>query len=666
MRKLIILLALFFLCGQALPVCAGKDEDAAKTHELEQVTVSAKKQRSRFQGEENEPAYSQYAIPESAKISTEVIDREEIEAINPTDFFDLISRAAGVEVSFQGRKIMNFASIRGGDSLGIVIDGLYVPNSQVSRVLSQFPMDAVESVRIVRDSTSLTLGPIMGLGTYLSAPNQGYVILKTRRGTHPEVGANGEYGTLNTYEGQLYHGNKIGLFDYRLTGTLSGSDGREGWHDARHAKSFLFTGGYDGPGLKVNSMIYYDEAKQEFQRFNELASAASRDQKWSYDPIHALWLALNINKLWSPSQVTSFTFSNGSITDREVLASFSKLAASYNNQGDYADNYHLWHTATFGLNTFKAGIQTVWWHQPSGFASYDGKEREETLVGAYVQDQQGLVGGRLTLDGGIRADEKYIRKGVDKYSPSQNTTALLVNKWTSPVVAAGIGAAYKINAIHTATARIGYSRADTDSFLATVDNKNLDSEERYKFELGVEGKYHPAFNPKLSLFYYNIKNYKSSVGQAGTGNNVVNIYDAFNVDRRGFEFSTTGNLPYGFAYNLNYSHIEYTNPQVDRTNPSDTVAFLLGNIYGPVETNLSLRYVGPYQSNSFAADGKYREVGDFTRLDANVSYNYRIKKLEGRVTAYARNLLNDHYQTVLTFVDVGFQCGVRLEQALSF
>jgi outer membrane cobalamin receptor len=665
MRRILPVIVLFFLFGVVLPVFAEEVGVDVTAHELEPVTVSAKKQRNRSVGEENEPVYSQYAVPQSAKISTEVIDRQEIEAINPTDFYDLISRAAGVDTSFQGRKIMNFASIRGGDGFGIIIDGFYIPSAQASRILAQFPMDAIESVRIVRDSTSLTLGPITGLGSYLSAPNQGFVILKTRRGTKPVVGMIGEYGSYDTYEGQLYHGNRIGLFDYRLTGTLSGTSGREGWHNAQNGKSVLFSGGYDGPSFKVNSLLYYERGMREMQRFNSLASASSRDQKWSYDPLQALWGALNVNKLWNSGQVTSFSYSHGSVTDKEIQASFNTSKVTYNNQGDHADDYHLWHTATFGGNTLKAGAQGTWWHEPSGYASYDGKEREETLFGAYAQDEQRLMEDRLTFDAAIRADEKYINKGVDKYSPTQTTTALIRNKWSSPVVAAGAGAAYKLDDIHTAAVRIGYSYAETDSFLATLNNKSLDPEERYKFELSLEGRYHPSFNPKLTLFYYNIRNYKSSVGQSGTGNNVVNIYDAFNVDRRGLEFSTDGSLPYGFRYNLNYSHIEYTRPDIDSTNPSDTLALLIGHRYGPLQTNLSIMYLSPYLNNRFASDGLYHEVGDFTRLDANVSYDYRWKNLQGRITAYARNLLNDHYQTVLTFENVGFTCGVRLEQALS-
>ncbi len=666
MKSVVATLCLFFLFAHVSSVHADAGNAEVKKHSLEPVTVSAKKEAGRFSGEEAEPVYSQYAVPVSAEISTEVINREEIEAINPKDMYDLISRAAGVASTFQGRKVMNFASVRGGDSLGIIIDGFYLPNTQASRILSQFPMDAIESVRIVKDSTCLTLGPIMGFGTYLSAPNQGFVIIKTRRGTRPEVGMAAEYGSLDTYEGQLSHGNRIGLFNYRLAGTASGTSGREGWYNANRVMSVLFNGGYDGPSLKIHTFLYYADGMKEMQRFNSLASSQSRDQKWSYDPLKPLLMAISINKLWSAGQVTSFSYSHGAITDREVMASYSKSAVTVKNQGDYADDYHLWHLAAFGKNTLKTGIQATWWHEPTGYAAYDGKEREETLIGGYLQDEQRFLGNRMTLDAGVRVDEKYIRTGVDKYSPTQTTTALLHNKWTEPVIAASIGAAYKVGEIYTVAARVGYSHANTDSFLATLANKNLDAEERYKFELNLEGRYHPAFNPKLTLFYYNIKNYKTAVGSSGTGNNVVSIYDAVNVDRRGLEFSTTGSLPYGFDYNFNYSHIEYTNPTVDRANPSDTLSFLIGNTYGPFQTNLSLRYLAPYQNSRFAADGKAHEIGDFTRLDANVSYNYRIKKLEGRVTAYARNLLNDYYQTILTFEDVGFSCGLRLEQTLPF
>ncbi|MDD2335015.1 MAG: Plug domain-containing protein, partial [Geobacteraceae bacterium] len=132
MKSVVVTLCLFFLFGHVSSVHADTGNAEVKKHSLEPVTVSAKKEAGRFSGEEVEPVYSQYAVPESAGISTEVINREEIEAINPKDVYDLISRAAGVASTFQGRKVMNFASVRGGDSFGIIIDGFYIPSTQAS------------------------------------------------------------------------------------------------------------------------------------------------------------------------------------------------------------------------------------------------------------------------------------------------------------------------------------------------------------------------------------------------------------------------------------------------------------------------------------------------------------------------------------------------------
>lgn len=629
---------------------SGKDEQV----EMERIGVTGTREILKV--------YSPSAVATSAELSTEVIGREEIEAIHPRDIYDLLTRAAGATSTFQGRKIMNFATVRGGQGLGIILDGFYIPSSQASRILAQFPMDTIESIRVVRDSTSLTVGPLMAFASPLSAPNQGYVIITTRKGTRPEGGLIVEYGSHDTREFQLNHGNKISAFDYRLAATANGTDGRKDWYNDQKAMSILFTGGYDGPTLKVNTTLYYGNGNRSMQRAESYNNTS--DSKWSYDPLEALWMAASINKLWTPTQVTSLSFSHGMVTDTEVMSTFSKpLVSTVRPQGDYADNYHLWHTATFGSNTLKTGFQSTWWREPNGYASWDGKEREETLVGGYIQDEQRLLGDRLTLDLGVRVDDKYIKKGVDKYSPTQTTTALIEDKWTKPVIGVSLGSAYKIDNVHTASARFGYSYADTDSFLATLNNKSLNPEDRFKYEIGLEGKYHTAFNPKLTLYYYDIKNYKVTVGSSGTGANVVNIYDSAAICQKGLEFSATGNLSYGFDYNLNYSYRESTLTSDNDYAPHQLVTFLLGHTYGPLKTNVSLRYVTPYTStqSQFAVDKKLHQVGEFTRLDANISYAFRIEKLIGRATLFASNLLDDKYETIYGWPDVGATFGLRLE-----
>ena len=383
---------------------------------------------------------------------------------------------------------------------------------------------------------------------------------------------------------------------------------------------------------------------------------------WGYNPMEALWMAIGINKLWNSEQTTSFTYSHGMLTDTEVMGNDpknvyndpSKLTYTYMRQGDYADNYHLWHTSSVGNNRAKIGLQGTHWNEPNGYASWDGKQKEEDLIGGYIQDEQRFWDGKLALDAGVRVDDKYIEHGTD-------ANQLPSKQWTAPVVGNSVGLAYRIDDIHKATARFGYSYADVDPFLATLNNKALGAEERFKYEVGIEGKYHPAFNPKLTLFYYDIKNYKVSAGTTGTGADQETVYDSANVMRRGLEFSAAGSLEYGFSYNLAYSHTDILTSTLNQTIPNDVFSMLLSHRRGPLQTNLSLVYVAPYLNNGFTSPASYVQVGDFTRLDANVSYTCKVEKVEGRVTAYVQNMLNEKYQTINGFPDAGTTFGLRLE-----
>ncbi len=226
------------------------------------------------------------------------------------------------------------------------------------------------------------------------------------------------------------------------------------------------------------------------------------------------------------------------------------------------------------------------------------------------------------------------------------------NRYTAQVSAA----AYKLDDIYTFNARFGFTHADLDSYLATVNNKDLPAEERFKYELGAAAAYHPAFNPTVTLFYYDIKESKQIVSSVVVSPTYsYNVYDSQNEGQWGGEASISGSVPYGFYYKINYSHREST---VDSNNsgiPKDSLSFLVGHTYGPINTNVSMRYVSAYDEDTSTPHG------NLVKLDANVGYDYRIGWLYGRVMAYGRNLMNDHYKTSQNYADVGFTYGLRLE-----
>ena len=676
MRFFVLLSAILSLAFSALPVMADEntenqspdstlsiEQKEEKPVELNPVNVKGKKL----------PVYSPYATTESAKISTEVMDSEEIDKHNPVDFYDMISRGAGVNESFQGRKVMNFAGVRRGGSMGMIIDGMYIPSTQASRILAQFPMDTIESIRIVRDSTSLSVGPLKAFASYSGAPNDGFIVIKTKRGYKPQIGGSMMYGNYGTSRTQFYLGNQIGNFDFRVTGTSMESSGKTDWHNDKRYRSYLFNGGYNGSFLKINAMFFFSNGMRNFQLndSNIETEGEIKVQHWGYDPLKGFWGSLNADALWSSSQTTSFTIGHGLVKDTEWLNSFnettSTMTLSTREQRDEVDNYHLWHTASFGNNTLKAGGQLIRWDQPSGYASYDGNARKEDMVGAYIQDEQSLLNGRLTFDAGLRIDMVRIDKGIDKYSPSEATNMIIQNEWTEPVYGGSAGSSFRLNDIMAFNARVGYTHAEIDSYLATVNDRDLPPEERFKYELGTSMSFHPAFNPKVTVFYYDIRNSKTSVdtetATTPEGDDYTyKIYDCEDEYLYGGEISVNGIIPFGFNYKINYSYNESSIASNSASKPKHSVSGVLGYVFGPVDANVTMRYISEFNKESTTP------CGDFYKIDGNINYRFKIlNEISGRVRLYGRNLLDDHYTTSSRgYSDVGRTYGVEVAANTTF
>jgi iron complex outermembrane receptor protein len=79
-----------------------------------------------------------------------------------------------------------------------------------------------------------------------------------------------------------------------------------------------------------------------------------------------------------------------------------------------------------------------------------------------------------------------------------------------------------------------------------------------------------------------------------------------------------------------------------------------------IESNLSLRYVSGYENSRFATDNSSHGVGGYSRIDANINYDFSIRKLAARATLYGRNLSDQHYVTRLGWQDTGITVGGQL------
>jgi iron complex outermembrane receptor protein len=652
MKKTIMLLTacLLPLLSSNGAMANGRGDDTAL---LEAVEVHARPGEA--------PFYSGYVVPESSKAATQVVDEEEIEDINPRDLYDVLNFTAGLNMTFQGRKGLNFAEMRGGGGLGIILDGLYIPWSQASRVMSNFPVDEIAYVKVVRDATVLSLGPLTNFTSAAASSNQGFVLIRTKTGRGSKGGLKAGYGSYHSLDGHVYHGRDIGNFHYRLSYNKKYTDGRDGWNNARNSDSVLLRLGYDGKRMVINGTFYYDWARREIQRATD--ENKTSDSKWEYDPLHTFMGAVDFNYLWSDTQSTSFEFYTGRIDTDLRMESFTKPSEAIYDQEDYVTEFGLRHVVQWGDNSLRVGGQAILWDTPTGEFYYETTPRKEQLYGVYVTDEHRFLNGRMTLDGGLRLDWKHVSKGIEKYGPGKGATPLLEDEWAEPVLTASLGASYELLPGWRVSGRLSYSEAQADGFIHTTDDQQLDDEKRLNAELGLKAEITRDLSGFLTLFYYDIDDYKMGVGTLKVQDDpevYVGIYEAADVERRGFEAGLDGRLIDPLTYHLTYTYQESDNRDDERQIPRHMLGLRLQHRWRAVESNLSLRYVSGYENSRFATDNSSHGVGGYSRIDANINYDFSIRKLAARATLYGRNLSDQHYVTRLGWQDIGITVGGQL------
>jgi iron complex outermembrane receptor protein len=215
----------------------------------------------------------------------------------------------------------------------------------------------------------------------------------------------------------------------------------------------------------------------------------------------------NIAKAWNAGQTTSIGIYTGRIDTDLHMESTTKPQVTVRNQEDNLMQADLRHIVTKEKNTFRVGGQVILWETPTGQFYYETMPRDEELYGLYVHDEYSLT-DRVTIDAGARMDRKHINKGIDKYAPTQSTSALIEDKWQKPYYSSGVGVAYQPDNNWLFSFRTSYVEQGTDSYLTTVDDRSLDAEKQWRYEAGIAAQLHPAIRTGLTLFYYDIDNMK--------------------------------------------------------------------------------------------------------------------------------------------------------------
>jgi len=573
--------------------------------------------------------------------SVEVIDKEQIEALNVRDVGELFKTVAGVDL--QGGGVAGTetrVSMRGlttgyqSENVLVLVDGRRINDQYQGNVeFALLPADNVERIEIVR-------GPASAL--YGSNAMGGVINIITRRGAEtPFTAVSGAGGSYDTQLYKAAHGLKIDKFDYFLTGShvntpgyMDNTDGTDrDWQGRNFTSNFgyslsedsqarLFLGYYDGAGTDENSER---EAQKDYQDLHHTWN-------WNRDADATLLIRLyrngeHHNYDWKfPGQGRYSQYTLGS----EVQQS-------------------LWlgeqHRATFGFEARRDAVDSA-----DVMVAVD--EHESTL-GLYLQDEFNLT-DELQFTAGIRYDESGDYDG--EASPR---FGVLYRFLEGSEVYASVNRAFRAPSLSDR-----YARNQFDGRLFE-GNPDLDPQTMMAYEVGLRRRFTDSLEGEVAAFYWDIDDFWDFMRDPDGVFRTRNIAE---VRSYGVETTLRFIISEDVSGFLNYT---YTKATVEEYGPDTTIE---GNVLENLaqhKANLGVdlrlprdaglhfrvRYVGPrFTDARNTVDDK---LDDYTVADARVSVplsdNFRL-------TLNVDNVFNSGYSDFEDFRQPGrtFMAGAEL------
>ena len=646
-------------------VVAGEAKEARGVpHHMEPVTVTAETIPSR-KDLDPESSENPYRVAESARVGVEVFTEEDIKDLNPRDVNDLLDKAEGVNVTYQGRKSPFFISQRGGGSFTYIIDGAVLPPS-TNRILFRLPLSAIEELQVVRGATSLTLGPSIPIGASASGSglNTGYVIIRTKRPKKIEavlsaLGEKAAGGHPTGTRESLYAGAR-GAVTPCLEGYVSGliakmdKSSKASWFDGQSSEGGMAGAGFSVGKFSLNMMGYQDSGRFEMQRGVKMDGSLDAS-KWYYDPLKTTLYTGDMTLKWSSAQTTLLNIFHTKYEQEEHNESFADQTSATKEYEEETKGFGLRHNARFGDTRVQGGIQSS---NSTGFGPNTNQKynRYDTTVNGWSASvEHRLFNGRLVLDGGYREDTKHIDNASN--SEANNTVGNDTDMAPSKVFA--LGTHLSITEMIAMDGRYFHGEQGTaGDFDMRPETGRLHSENQERFELSLSADPFSFLQPVLTWFSVDIENAKSAASKTYERDGGTYYYYTESDElRRGVELAVNGSIGKRASYKMSWTHMldiestkgGVTTDSIGVANPENLYSAFLKYRWNAYAMNLSLKKVDRWTDSSSAmGNAQTSGLGDYARLDANIQREFAIDLFQLNIALYGRNLTDEHYSTRYT------------------
>ncbi len=641
-----------------------------------------------------ESALNPFRTPQSSTNHTEIITREQIEALRPQDPFDLLNRATGVVSTQSGRKGFSGLLIRGDSNFRWIIDGALLQPTMAARIVRNLPVSIIEEIKIVRGSTALTLGPLVGSASPGGAPVDGFVIIRTRKPTSRELELRIATESNGTFQTTIWAGNTFeiegggkgyiaGLPGYgRTDGPGARLDNGASYNVGYHTYSGLAKAGVSRDNWALDLTTYQDWGMFRIPNAN---SHGPGQGSWYVDPTHTTMLIASGSVSWSPVHTTLVSLSHirsGQYLWTANTASAPHTAAQNDN---FLTHLNLRHNMDIDRTRVMIGGDFLHWNTPNGQQYYEGIPREERTLGGFAQVEQSLFDDRLTLDAAVRVDQVNVLRGLDYYTAGAapfggvNSPLRTRNRVLPLAKFVDVGGSWKFIEDWKLTARVSGSTQGV-SGLNPRPGVTLQDDSQFKVELGIEGRVHRMFNPAINFFHRAVQNEKTLAGYTYLANNntsqvcrigtvpstgplspktasaLTPCYNQANTTRQGIEVTVWGGLWERGSYRASFTH--FTNLQnASAITPRNIGELMVQQWVGDFILTGAIKYVASYKGS---ATDPWPWLGGYTRFDVGIGYDFRFGGTDVRTTVFGRNLTDRRYETTDGIQNVGRTIGAEL------
>ncbi|MGL6259531.1 TonB-dependent receptor plug domain-containing protein [Vibrio sp. WXL210] len=663
-------LLIFAVAALSLPL----EAQAQQTDEV--VTVYGQTLPQSFQ---SDSLSNPYRLSASSSISSQTLNREQLQEIEARNIFELLDHLPGVNVQRRGRKQPYVIAVRGDKNFAYLIDGAYFNTAAASRVLQNLSVSDIEQLQIVRDASVLSLGPLTDIGSASNgALNSGFIVIRTRQASKRSLELNASAEHPEAYKAGVYLGSDHQFERMRgyanVSLNYSNQSDYKDWYDGSEYQNMLIGGGLSGERLSTSISAYIDEGSDRFQRADpDQAKDKLAYAKWRYDSLKTRMVALNSEMVWNPDHVSLLQMSYNKVSSlliREYFAFPEGQEQPKAEDPKYSESmtYRIAarHSWKLGNHLLQAGGDYLHWESPYGELNYDGFAREEQVLGGFILGESALLDQQLMLDASVRLDSKYVKQGVDFISDKDKDKQSYRDRRLPNSLFYGAGASWNGLEGYLLNARYAFGRQGGVHDLPMVDNVDAEPMRQHRWELGIAADWGRYIQPRVTWFQRRIENDKQPVDYDEAL--LLTRFDQSQRRNSGTELMLDGQLSDNLCYDASWTYIYTQSQHWDRllagSYPEHMVNFALTQWWQDYQLRLQGRYVSDYYSNSnFAKDGEAHRVGDYWVVDTRLSRELELDPAVLNLSLYVMNLGDTQYQSQYAYADQGRRIGVEVSAA---